>query len=145
VEVEGKEKLKLQDREKPTDTWEGQEWTRLSSWNALRKRPGVIAVFPKSGRYKMTTVYDVSELRTTVALLEDELGLGEKRVIGVGTAHQSVSADLASKIAALAAKRAKIAEPASAEISADAEACGWCCCCCCSCCCGSCCCSCCCC
>jgi hypothetical protein len=93
----------------------------------------------------MTTAYDVSELHNTVALLEDELGLGEKRLFGVGNAHPSVSADLASKISALAAKRATIAAPASAEISADAEACGLCCCCCCSCCCGSCCCSCCCC
>ena len=93
----------------------------------------------------MTTVYDLSGLRSTVALLEDELGLGEKRAFGAGAAHPSVSADLASKISALAARRATIAEPAPAEISADAEACGWCCCCCCSCCCGSCCCSCCCC
>lgn len=91
------------------------------------------------------TAYAVSELRTSVALLEDELGIAEKRVIGLGTAYPSVSADLAGKIAALASKGVAIAEPPSAEISADAEAAGWCCCCCCSCCCGSCCCSCCCC
>jgi len=51
----------------------------------------VIVVLPKSGRCKRTTAYDVSELRTSVALLEDALGLGEKRVIGVDTAHPSVS------------------------------------------------------
>jgi hypothetical protein len=94
----------------------------------------------------VTAVYDVSELRTSVALLEQELGLTQKQVIGPGApaaadsllageslSHSRVPADLARRIAAVAAKRATIGEALSAEISADAEAASWSCCCCCSC------------